>query len=37
MPVFQKGASVNPAGNHKGSRQKSTLLAEKILEDDPGS
>jgi hypothetical protein len=34
MPVFQKGASGNPAGNHKGSRHKSTLLAEKILEDD---
>jgi hypothetical protein len=36
MPVFQKGASGNPAGNHKGSRHKSTLLAEKILEDDRG-
>jgi hypothetical protein len=34
MPVFQKGASGNPAGNHKGCRHKSTLLAEKILEDD---
>ena len=34
MPVFQKGASGNPAGNHKGSRHKSTLLAEKILEND---
>jgi hypothetical protein len=34
MPVFQKGASGSPAGNHKGSRHKSTLLAEKILEDD---
>jgi uncharacterized protein DUF5681 len=34
MPVFQKGASGNPAGNHKGSRHKSTLLAQKILEDD---
>jgi hypothetical protein len=34
MALFQKGQSGNPAGYHKGSRHKVTLLAEKMLADD---
>ena len=34
MALFQKGQSGNPAGYHKGSRHKATLLAEKMLADD---
>ena|ERR1700730_6928065 len=31
---FQKGQSGNPAGYHKGSRHKATLLAERLMQDD---
>jgi hypothetical protein len=34
--VFRKGVSGNPAGNYKGSRHGTTLLAEKLLADDTG-
>ena len=31
---FQKGQSGNPAGIPKGARHKTTLLAEKLMQDD---
>ena len=31
---FEKGRSGNPAGKPKGARHKTTLLAEKLLQDD---
>jgi hypothetical protein len=31
---FQKGESGNPAGKPKGARHKTTLLAEKLMQDD---
>ncbi|HEY8162614.1 MAG TPA: DUF5681 domain-containing protein [Methylocystis sp.] len=31
---FQKGQSGNPAGKPKGTRHKTTLLAEKLMQDD---
>ena len=31
---FQKGQSGNPAGKPKGARHKTTLLAEKLMQDD---
>jgi hypothetical protein len=31
---FQKGQSGNPAGKPRGARHKTTLLAEKLMQDD---
>lgn len=31
---FEKGKSGNPAGKPKGARHKTTLLAEKLMQDD---
>jgi hypothetical protein len=31
---FQKGQSGNPAGKPKGARHKTTLMAEKLMQDD---
>ena len=31
---FQKGQSGNPAGKSKGARHKTTLLAERLMQDD---
>ena len=31
---FQKGQSGNPAGKPKGARHKTTLLAERLMQDD---
>jgi Family of unknown function (DUF5681) len=31
---FEKGRSGNPAGKPKGARHKTTLLAEKLMQDD---
>jgi hypothetical protein len=31
---FQKGQSGNPSGKPKGARNKTTLLAEKLMQDD---
>jgi len=31
---FQKGESGNPAGKPKGARHKTTLLAERLMQDD---
>jgi hypothetical protein len=31
---FEKGQSGNPAGKPKGARHKTTLLAEKLMQDD---
>jgi hypothetical protein len=33
---FQKGQSGNPAGKPKGARHKTTLLAERLMQDDVG-
>ena len=34
---FEKGRSGNPAGKPKGARHKTTLLAEKLMQDDAGA
>ncbi|MFZ3328176.1 MAG: DUF5681 domain-containing protein [Methylocella sp.] len=31
---FQKGQSGNPAGKQRGARHKTTLLAERLMQDD---
>jgi hypothetical protein len=33
---FEKGRSGNPAGKPKGARHKTTLLAERMMQDDAG-
>ena len=34
MPTFQKGTSGNPSGKVRGTRNRTTLLCEKLLADD---